>query len=94
MEIKHENTANGGRFYFERTEDIFAELTYKQISPDTLIIDHTEVNEHLRGEGNGHKLVSAAIAFMRKNDLKAIPQCPFVKSVFDKKGQEYNDVRA
>jgi predicted GNAT family acetyltransferase len=36
-------------------------------------------------------LVSAAVDYVRKNNIKIIPLCPFAKSVFDKV-KEFQDV--
>jgi len=56
-----------------------------------LIIDHTEVNESLRGMGVGERLLDQLVRYARANKLKVIPLCPFAKSVFEKK-PEIRDV--
>ncbi|MGJ8592325.1 MAG: GNAT family N-acetyltransferase [Aquaticitalea sp.] len=94
MEIKHKDNGNKGSFYVEIDGIQLAEMTYTAAGPGKIIIDHTEVNETLKGQGIGYKLVDASVEYMRANNLKAIPLCPFAAAVFKKKGEEFNDVRA
>jgi predicted GNAT family acetyltransferase len=56
-----------------------------------IIIDHTDVSDALRGKGAGKQLVSAAVDYARKNNIKILPLCPFAKSVFEKV-KEFQDV--
>ena len=50
----------------------------------TMIIDHTEVSDELRGQKIGKKLVENAVDYARKNDLKITPHCPYAKSVIER----------
>lgn len=59
-------------------------MTYSHAGPDKIIIDHTEVNPAFKGQGVGNQLLQALVAYVRENDKKVIPLCPFAKSVFDK----------
>ncbi|MBA6155344.1 N-acetyltransferase [Tenacibaculum sp. S7007] len=59
-------------------------IIYTSVGTDKIIIDHTEVGDNLRGKGVGYKLVEASVNFMREKGIKAIPLCPFAKSIFDK----------
>lgn len=58
-----------------------------------LIIDHTQVDDALRGTGAGKKLVHAAVEWARAGNARLLPLCPFARSVFDKT-PEYSDVLA
>lgn len=93
MEVKHTDEGKHGSFYVEVDGQRKAEMTYEHSGDQQITIDHTEVNDSLKGEGVGHKLIDASVAYLRKNNLKAVAECPFVKSVFDKKGEELADVR-
>jgi predicted GNAT family acetyltransferase len=62
-------------------------------SPGLAIIDHTEVDESLRGTGASRRLVAAAVAWARQEKLRLLPLCPFAKHVFDTT-PEYADVRS
>ena len=90
MKIKHEDNGKKGKFFVEVKGKQEAMMTYTYAGNNKIIIDHTEVNESLKGQGVGYKLVEAAVEFMRENDIKVIPLCPFAAAVFKKK-HEYSD---
>jgi len=91
MEVKQKNNSKKGMFYIEQDGKIAAEMTYVWVGTGKIIIDHTEVNEILKGQGAGKQMVSKVVEFARENALKIVPLCPFAKSVFDKT-PEYGDV--
>ncbi|WP_445732352.1 GNAT family N-acetyltransferase [Mariniflexile sp.] len=94
MEIQHIDNGVKGAFYIEAENVRVAEMTYSHAGPNKIIIDHTEVNETLKGQGVGYKLVDAAVEYLRANNLRAIPLCPFANAVFKKKHDQYKDVLA
>lgn len=91
MEIKHKQSETKGSFYIELDGKVVGEMTYSIASPELIIIDHTEVGEELKGKGAGVQMLNAAVEYSRQNQIKIIPLCPFVKSVFEKK-EEIRDV--
>ena len=93
MEIQHKNTDSRGKFFIEDNNVEKAVMTYSVAGSNKIIIDHTEVDDRLQGEGLGHKLLDAAVGYARANSIKIVPLCPFVKSIFDKDKSEYQDVR-
>jgi predicted GNAT family acetyltransferase len=52
------------------------------------------VSEKLKGQGIGYKLIEEVVAFLRENNLKVIPLCPFANAVFKKRSKDYKDVLA
>jgi uncharacterized protein len=92
MEIKHINNGKKGAFYVEIEGLKVAEMTYSHAIPNKIIIDHTEVSEKLKGQGIGYKLIDATVEYVRVNNLKVIPLCPFADAVFKKKHYQYIDV--
>lgn len=92
MEVQQTDNGNKGAFFIKIDEVKMAEMTYAHAEPDKLIIDHTEVNEALKGQGIGYKLIDAAVVYLRANQLKVIPLCPFANAVFKKKRDVYADV--
>ncbi|MFG6685859.1 GNAT family N-acetyltransferase [Mariniflexile sp. HNIBRBA6329] len=92
MEIKQIDNGKKGAFYVEIDDVKVAEMTYSHAAPNNIIIDHTEVSDTLKGQGVGYKLVDAAVAYLRANNLKVIPLCPFANAVFKKKHEQYADV--
>jgi uncharacterized protein len=91
MEIKHETNDSKGAFYVEKDGARLAEMTYSKAGEGMIIIDHTQVDDSLRGEGVGKKLVEKGVGFARENDLKVLPLCPFAKAIIDKT-PEFQDV--
>lgn len=67
-------------------------MTYT-VAGTRVIIDHTQVDASLRGEGVGAKLVQAAVEWARAENARLMPLCPYAKSVFDKT-PAYADVLA
>lgn len=91
MEIKHTSEGNKGRFYIEMDNKIMAEMTYVWAGETRIIIDHTEVDVSLKGQGVGKKLVAEAVQFAREKGIKIMPLCPFAQAVFDKE-KDFSDV--
>ena len=79
-----------GAFVIKRDHERIAELTYKR-DGDTINIDHTEVNESLRGQHVGQKLVDEAVKFARENNLKITATCPYASKVLGR-SDDYSDV--
>lgn len=88
--IAHQRAGHKGAFVVERDGKRLAEMTYS-MAGSRAIIDHTTVDDALRGTGTGKKLVEAAVQWARAENLKILPLCPFAKSVFDKT-PSYTDV--
>lgn len=91
MEIQHSDDGKKGRFYVEIDGEKLAEMTYVWSSETKFIIDHTEVDDKLRGKNVGKQLVHAAVEFAREKNSKILPLCPFAKAIFNKI-DEYKDV--
>ncbi len=91
-DVRHERSGHRGAFFVERDGERLAVMSYT-VAGTRVIIDHTDVDERLRGTGAGRMLVQAAVAWARKENARLMPLCPFAKSVFDKT-PEYHDVLA
>jgi hypothetical protein len=91
-EIRHERSGHRGSFAWFQEGKRLAQMTYT-VAGSRVIIDHTEMDEALRGTGVGRKLVHAAVEWARAENARLMPLCPFAQSVFDKT-PEYADVLA
>jgi len=91
MEIQQKDNGKKGQFFIEQNGENVAEMTYVWAGNNRIIIDHTQVDEKLKGKGAGKKLVIKAIEFAREKGLKITPLCTFAKSVFDKE-TKFKDV--
>lgn len=92
MDVAHEEQGHRGAFVVERDGKRLAELTYT-VAGSRVILDHTSVDDALRGTGAGQALVKAAVEWARAGNRRLLPLCPFARSVFDKT-PEYRDVLA
>ena len=90
--IEHEQHGHRGAFFIEEGGRRLASLTYT-VAGSRVILDHTDVDDALRGTGAGRKLVAAAVDWAREEEVKLMPLCPFARSVFDKT-PEFGDVLA
>jgi len=90
--IEHEQTGHRGAFFVEEEGKRVASLTYT-VAGSRVILDHTDIDDALRGTGTGRKLVAAAVDWAREEEVKLMPLCPFARSVFDKT-PEFGDVLA
>jgi len=65
--------------YEFRDGEARATLTYQR-DGDRIIYDHTFVPVEFRGQGVAAKLVAAALAEARKENLIVVPQCSYVET--------------
>jgi predicted GNAT family acetyltransferase len=55
------------------------------ITPNSLwIIDHTEVDDSLKGQGIGKKLLLKIVEKARNSKVEILPLCPYAKHAFEK----------
>ena len=78
-------------FYVESDGKVEAEMVYHMTTPNKMVIEHTEVDDELRGQNVGYELVHAAVEYARQHQIKITVWCPFAKKVFDKKA-DWGDV--
>jgi predicted GNAT family acetyltransferase len=79
-----EKNGNKGRAYIGSANEPAAEMTFSIAGPSLIIIDHTEVHDHHRGNGLGRKLLDAVVEMARKENIRIIPLCPYANSEFRK----------
>lgn len=89
--VQKAETGHKGRFFIQEDGQQLAEMTYSLAPPTTLIIDHTEVDERLRGSGAGLQLLEQAVAFARAQNYRILPLCPFAKAMLNRHSQ-WHDV--
>jgi predicted GNAT family acetyltransferase len=88
--IEHEHSGHRGAFFVDADGRRLAELSYT-VAGAIVILDHTDVDDALRGTGAGKKLVAAAVEWARQEGVRLMPLCPFARSVFEKT-PEFADV--
>ncbi|WP_144605327.1 GNAT family N-acetyltransferase [Algoriphagus algorifonticola] len=85
MEIQHQFDGKRGAFFIEEDAKRFAEMVYVMAGESKLIIEHTEVDPSLQGQGIGEKLLEELVEYVRKKNIRVIPLCPFAKATFRKR---------
>ena len=81
MEIRRKDNGRKGVFFIEKDGNRVAEMTYTMAGKTRMIIDHTGVDDLVRGTGAGKRLVKAGVQYARENSLKVLPLCPFAKAI-------------
>ncbi|MBO6575176.1 MAG: N-acetyltransferase [Rhodothermales bacterium] len=84
MEVHIEESDTKGRAFVGSSDGPQAEMTYSRAGDALLIIDHTEVDDSLRGTGAGRFLLDSVVALARERGVKILPLCPFARSQFEK----------
>ncbi len=84
IEIRHEEQGDRGTFYVQTEAGRLAELTYSRTSPQTVVLEHTDVSDALRGRGVGRLLVEAAVQWARRTGTRFVPVCDYARSVFER----------
>ncbi len=88
MNIQHENN----RIYISNEQgQAIAEVTFPPLSKNVVCINHTYVDESLRGGGIASKLLDAVVQDLRRKDLKAVLTCSYAIKWF-KQHPEYTDL--
>ncbi|WP_207491779.1 GNAT family N-acetyltransferase [Aridibaculum aurantiacum] len=80
-----------GAFAIDENGERIAEMIVG-ISGGEMSIYHTGVVERMQGKGIGKQLVTAMADHARQHNLKVMIYCPFVKSIFKLKAEEYADI--
>ena len=85
------DNAEKGRFEMP-VEGHFAFVTYRR-SPGSIALLHAEVPKELEGRGVGSRLARGTLDAVRKEGLKVVPRCSFIRAFIDRNA-EYKDMLA
>jgi predicted GNAT family acetyltransferase len=92
MDVQLKIEDNGkGAFFVEEDGKRVAEMVVS-ISGSNLTVYHTEVSESLKGKGVSTQLLETMVQYVRDNNLKVIPLCPYVSVQFRRHPDKYNDI--
>jgi uncharacterized protein len=84
VKIDHLEEGGRGAFLVERDDVRLAEMTYSRADEKLVIVDHTFVDERLRGLGVARKLLDALVAWARATGTQVMATCPYAKAQFEK----------
>lgn len=82
-------TFEDDRIYAEEKGKLLAEITFPEISSGIVEIDHTFVDDSLRGQGIAGNLMEMAVSVIKMADKKIKPTCSYAVSWL-KKHKEYD----
>ena len=82
--IAHEESGHRGAFFIVQNGKRLAEMTYSRANAALVIIDHTEVDASLSGQGVARRLLDAAVAWARETHTKVMATCPYASAQFAK----------
>lgn len=88
MEFKHESNKIA---VYDADNNVIAEVTFPALDGSTVNINHTFVDESLRGQQIASKLMKEAALELRKQNKKALLSCTYAKKWFDE-NPEYKDI--
>jgi uncharacterized protein len=84
IQISHEESGTRGMFYVETEAGRLATLTYLRTSPQTVVLEHTEVAKALAGQGVGRRLIEEAVEWARRTGTTLMLECTYAKAVFER----------
>ncbi len=77
------------RIYCEDKDGkLLAEITFPESADDIVNINHTFVNESLRGQGVAGQLMQGVVDYIIDNNKRAYPTCSYAVKWFEK-NKEY-----
>ena len=92
MDVQFKVDNNGkGAFFVEEDGKRLAEMVVS-VSGSNLTVYHTEVSENLKGKGVSTQLLETMVQYVRDNNLKVIPLCPYVSVQFRRHPDKYDDI--
>ena len=83
-EIEHEEADGRGAFFLEREGKRLAKMEYRRVTEALILVEHTHVNDELRGQGIARVLLDTAVAWARATGTKIQATCPYVSAQFAK----------
>jgi predicted GNAT family acetyltransferase len=82
----------GNRIYMnDESGKMLAEVTFPAIADNVVNINHTYVDDSLRGQGIADKLLTAVVVLVQKENKKVYPTCSYAVKWFERH-TEYADL--
>ena len=84
LQIRQEEAHGRGVFFIDINGERVALQTYRRVDANHVVIDHTQVDDSLRGRGVARRLLDASVAWARTTGTRVAATCPYAKAQFDK----------
>jgi uncharacterized protein len=82
--VEHEEAERRGMFFVVRDGKRVAAMTYARTDDHEIVVDHTEVDDSLKGQGVGRKLLDALVVWARATQTRVRATCPYALAQFNK----------
>ncbi len=83
---------DGEHWYAIRVDGRRVGLTEYRDRGDQRVFFHTEVDEDFAGQGLASRLVEYALADVRDSGMRAVPVCPYVARVLERRSDEFGGI--
>ena len=77
---------------YDANKNVIAEVTFPDIDKTTVNINHTFVDDSLRGQGVAGQLMEEVARQLRFQNKKAIPTCSYAVNWFAKRKENFSDI--
>ena len=85
-----QDNPDDSRYELLLDDRVVGEILYR-LTPDHMVLIHTEVLPSLENKGLGARLVAGALNDIRARGLRVVPFCPFVRS-YIRRHPDYADL--
>ena len=83
--VEIEEAPPRGRFkLINDAGEVLGEMTFSRARDDLIIVDHTEVDDSLRGKHGGLRLFEGMVAWARETGTRIMSTCPFANAMFER----------
>src|SRR6185436_3800761 len=83
LRIEHDDQPRRGRFFVTVDGQRQALMTYRRDDATSITVEHTEVDDALRGHGVARKLLDALVAWARATGTRVRATCPYARAQFE-----------
>jgi predicted GNAT family acetyltransferase len=84
LQIRQEESEGRGAFVIDAGGKRLALQSYRRVDGNHVVIDHTQVDDSLRGRGVARRLLDASVAWARTTGTRIAATCPYAKAQFEK----------
>jgi len=84
LQIRHEEADGRGAFFIDVNGQRVALQTYRRVDAGHVVINHTQVDDSLRGRGVARRLLDASVGWARETGTRMGATCPYAKAQFEK----------
>ena len=92
MDLTVVDNADLSRFEARTEDDRTAGWVEYTRSPDSIVLDHTEVDDAFHGQGGGSTLVRGTLDTVIAEGVRVVNDCPFIERFLRRHEGEYESV--